>query len=305
MQSSIVKHNKIDVSKIVYEDFILANGEKHMISKIWYQDNENIQPHTFYIQTSVLKVHEVNNDSILFALDNTELYDTLDKVILGKIKATEITKKCGLKKTIFKSITNDVPDNKNLTVLNFKIGNCQFFSNSTVPKKYADVKHLIKCGASMKIIFEIDKIIVDIKKNFIFTNIILTQAQIKLTPNKIELNEYSFIDGDSETETENAKKNKNINSNINDAMLSNHTEYMEKEDVNSDNESVSEDTDSGDDCSDSTESESEKSGSGESVDIGSLFKHINTREGLTSSNSNRINDNNTKSIKTRAKSKDF
>ncbi len=272
MQSLIVKHNKIDVKKIVYEDFTLASGDKHVVSKIWYQDNENTQPHTFYIQTSALKVHEVNDESIMLVLDktelidNAELFDKLDKLFLERIKKNEITKKYELKKTIYKSTSREASNNSNINVLEFNIGNCKFFSNDAVSKKFSEVKHLIKKGSSLKIIFEVDKIVVDIKKNFIFTNMILTQAQIKIVPNKIELSEYSFVDEESDSESKSLK--------IDGAMLDNYTEYMDayKNSESDSEDSMSEKSKESEDSFNSEESESEESN--ESVDIGNFLKHV-------------------------------
>jgi hypothetical protein len=80
---------------------------------------------------------------------------------------------------------------------------------------------LIK-GNNIKVILEVDGIIVDIKNNTILTNVIPRQILIqKMKPLKTNLTEYSFIDSDKENPDE-------VNDDdAKDAPLNTHTEYLD------------------------------------------------------------------------------
>ena len=79
----VVKYGDVNIQNIVYDDFILANDKKHVVSKVWYQDSECSQPHTFYIQTHNLSQWTItyyaqmpdglkNNDGKLFVKDKND-----------------------------------------------------------------------------------------------------------------------------------------------------------------------------------------------------------------------------------------
>lgn len=244
MKNSIVRYAKVDTTKIVCEDFTEANNAKLAISKVWYQDIVGTSPHTFFIQTPDLKVYEVKNDSkdeyISFILDDSNVGDEMDKLFVQKVKDSGLIKKYGLKNVIFKSIIGGADSDKSVSLLRLKTEKAKFYTNNKTAKSFSEVKHLIKSGSVLKLIFEVDKIVIDTSKNIIFPNLILSQAQIKLVPQKIELSEYSFVEDELDEEPEtNIKK-----ININDTFLNTQTEYMEDESENTNEyDEYSEDTD--------------------------------------------------------------
>jgi hypothetical protein len=246
MKNSIVRYAKVDTTKIVCEDFTEANNAKLAISKVWYQESAGTSPHTFFIQTSNLKVYEVKNDSkneyISFILDDSNVGDEMDKLFVQKVKDSGLIKKYGLKNVIFKSIIGGADSDNSVNLLRLKTEKAKFYTNNKVAKSFSEVKHLIKSGSVLKLIFEVDKIVIDTSKNIIFPNLILSQAQIKLTPQKIELSEYSFVEDELEEEEQ---KNNTKKININDTFLNTQTEYMEDESENTDEyDKYSEDSDS-------------------------------------------------------------
>lgn len=230
MANTVKKCGDINFNKMVFENFIMANDDKHLISKIWYQESELIQPTSFYVQTSNLKLHTVPktaNDDLLLIVDNPNFFDELDKVSVNFIKSTGILKKYGLQKTTFKSNLSNPDNNSNLESLRLKIGNCDFYQRNKLLGKINDVLNLgvLQKDINVKAIIEIDFITINVKQNFIFTNLVIKQAQIqKLSPKKIELTEYSFIDDDLDDDI-----NQDTHSDIKmeELMLNTQTEYME------------------------------------------------------------------------------
>ena len=244
----ITKYNDAKVQNIIYDDFILANDSKHVVSKIWYKEECSNQPHTFYVQIDNLKIYEIpesENDSLLLEIKNTNFFESLDKKSIEQIKKNEIHKKYGLvKPTYISSITNP-DDNDKIETLRLKIGKCNFFYKDKLPKKFNEVKNYnyLQKDCYVKVIIEIGMVMMNLKQNFIFTNLILKQIQIKpIIPKVIEITEYSFIDDENETTNNNINGiNYNANSvNIDNVVLNTQTECAN---YNTDNDSVSNDND--------------------------------------------------------------
>lgn len=231
-KNCVIKYGDINIQNIVYDDFILANDGKHVVSKVWYQDSEYLPPHTFYIQTHNLKIHEIpedENGDLLLVLDDTEVFENLDKRAVSQIKAKDVHKKYGLIKPTYKSSINNPDDNDSIEVLRLKVGNCNFFYKDKSPKKIGDIlkTKLLQKGSYVRVIIEIGMVMMNIEQNFIFTNLILKQAQIyPLVPKVIDISEYSFVDDEPE-------QNMSQNSiNIDDVILNTQTEYMNSETPN-------------------------------------------------------------------------
>lgn len=231
MQNFVVKYNKVEPKKIIFEDFVTVNGGKFVVSKMWYHENAKSCPSSFFIQTSEIKVHDIDGDCVSFEIDDSDVYNLIDTIVLNNVKQNSVVKKYGLKNPSYKSIVGEATNNKKLNVLRFnKFSGAKFYTESKVAKSYDEIKHLLSSGSMVKIIFEVDKIIVDVTKNYIFTYMTLSQVQIKVVPQKIELSEYSFIDDDSESEEtkENNIVTDEVNENIvNDMILNTQTEYMD------------------------------------------------------------------------------
>lgn len=230
-QNFVVKCNEFNSDKMMFENFVETNEGKFLVSKIWYNDNVKSRPKSLLIQTTNLKVHDNNNDYISLKIDDIVIYNSIDNMVLNKIKKDGIIKKYGLKNPSYKSTVGEATNDTNLNVLRFnKINNTLFFVDTKESKSYDEVKNLISSDSKLKIIFEVDKVVVDIAKNYIFTYVTLLQAQIKICPHKIELSEYSFVDDDSDDEINNAtlQTNGTFNRLINDTILNTQTEYMEE-----------------------------------------------------------------------------
>lgn len=236
MQKFVVKYNNVDPTKIIFEDFKETNDGKFVVSKIWYQENENTNPNSFFVQTSNLKIHDLNGDCVSLSTTDVDIYNSLDTIVLNKVKTSGIVKKYGLKNTSYKSTVGEATNNNKLDVLRFnKFSSAKFFTETKTSKSYNDVRHLLNNNSVIKAIFEVDKVIVDITKNYIFTYMNLVQVQIKTIPRKLELSEYSFIEDDSDNEQTSDNNFVNTDHAINETILGTQTEYMDENSNSEDN----------------------------------------------------------------------
>lgn len=237
----ITKYNDVKIQNIMYDEFVLANDGKHVVSKIWYKDTNLNQAHTFYIQTHNLKIYEIPNNKngdLLLVLDNNELFENIDKRSVEEIKTKGVHKKYGLVKPIYKSSINSpinsTANNNTIEVLRLKVGNCNFFYKDKSPKKITDVlqSNLLQKGSYVRVIIEIGMVMMNIEQKIIFTNLILKQAQIlPLMPKVIDITEYSFVDDEHDEFNEFNKFNesnglKNDTINLDNVILNTQTEYM-------------------------------------------------------------------------------
>lgn len=234
----VFKQSTLDTEKIVFEDFDLTDDEQYAVSKIWYQENNSAQPHTLFIQPENLRVYEItkNNDIILELLGNNyEMFEELDKLSVNVVKSSGVIKKYGMKDVKYKTIINELDtdslkkNTKKINALRLKIvstntNNTKFFVGDRLPKSIDDVRKLLTRGTEIKIIIELEELIIDLKNSTIFTNIILKQALIKkMKPCRAELCEYSFVESDCEK-----NEQLRVSPPNKDTMLNTQTEYLDQ-----------------------------------------------------------------------------
>jgi len=231
----VLKQLDVNPQKIVFEDFNLTDDKQYVVSKIWYQENESSQPHTLFIQPTNLKIYEMmkTNDIILELSDkDNNLFEALDKLSINVAKTSGVIRKYNMKDVKYKTIINEVDfdtTKKQINALRLKIINgdnhTKFFLNDRVPKSIDDIKKLLTRGTEIKVIIELDELIVDLKNNVIFTNVILKQALIKkMRPLKTALCEYSFVESDCEQQSEQVK----VSPPNKETMLNTQTEYLDQ-----------------------------------------------------------------------------
>ena len=265
MKSNCVLTRKnINVSNILYDDIIMSQNKQFAIAKIW-MSQLNMQMHSLFYQTDALNIHELtDNNDLLVSLQDTKelnLFNEIDRLSIQHIKSSNIIKELNLNAKIvkYKSVVNEI-ENENqskINILKLKIMN----NNKTITKfykqgdrqnkKFDDISKSLITGQNIKAIIEIDGLIIDIKNNTLFTNVILHQLRIeKITPIKLTLGEYSFVDSDennSENESENnlendsdennSKNENNLKNEHNDNNLDNDSDDNDSDDNNSENES--------------------------------------------------------------------
>lgn len=215
MQSNstfILKYGSVDLSKVTYDEFVESEDKQIMVSKIWYQKDEVSRPQTFYIQVQDLKVDEVKSGNMMAILSDSTLFSQLDKKSLEVAKSKSVSKKFGLKNPKYKPMITEMSDTNNNSFDALKLAisdgsnggkTTQFFvGKNKISKNFDEVKGLLKAGTNVKVILEVDGLMVDTKHNNIYTNIVLKQVLVPMiVPLRLELSEYSFIDSDNEEET--------------------------------------------------------------------------------------------------------
>lgn len=292
--NSVIKYSKVDTSKVKFDDIEKSANKKYATSKIWYCENKGSYK-TLLIQSSLYKVYDVTeNNELLLYVDNAQLFSQIDNASINYVKGNEVIKTLSLKNVSYKTIISTIDNNKtNLLRLPIIYGhnnieNTMFFT--TKDKKsmtFKDIKDKNISLNNVKVIFEVDGLIVDIEKNSIFTNLILRQVMIQRpTPQKITLTEYSFVDSESQKEDTDEETN-----NLSNTKLSNHEnipsvsfskksednfieESDRKKSVKKHNNSKYRDSDDSDKDSD-VDSESEINVAGL---LGSLKKHNRTHD---------------------------
>jgi len=213
MQSNFVlNYNKVDLSKVVYDELVESSDKQFITSKIWYQENEKSRPHTFFVQTQDLTVDEVKSGNIMATVDDSQLYAALDKKSFDAARSFNISKKYGLKNVKYKPMITELTYEKDKTIDALKLSTSdktQYFVNKgKALKSFDEVKSMLKAGTSVKEILEIDSLVIDLKHGIIYTNVLLRQVMLSvIVPLKVELSEYSFLDSDDEDNKYSETKN--------------------------------------------------------------------------------------------------
>jgi len=241
----ILKHSLVNINKVIFDEMTLTPSKKYVISKAWYQENNTCRPVSIFIQTSSLTIYDITKtgDLVLSLSDNDcVIFEKLDNKSVEYIKSSGVTKQYNLKNVSYKTIVSEVStdDSKNINALRLRVmmgeNPTQFFVNGN--KKclgYDEVKDMLIKGSNIKVIFEVDGVIVDIKNNTLLTNVIPRQILIqKMKPLKTNLTEYSFVDSDR------SESNNEVDDNdAKEAPLNTQTEYL---DLNTTNNSESKKT---------------------------------------------------------------
>ena len=234
MQSSVIKYNKFNSFKISHDELKFTKNKQMIISKLWYNELNNI-PKNIHIQTSFLKINQLYDDNIVLILtdETSKLFDDVDASSISFIKTNNILNKYNLVKPSYKALVHENTHlDKKVNCVRLKIlNNTSFFiENKHEKKNLNDIKHLLNNNVDIKIIFELDSLVIDPSKNIIFTNVILRQVLIhKIIPIKVELSEYSFIESDKENDVDNVI-------NENELVLNTQTEYPPQINQNDDDD---------------------------------------------------------------------
>ena len=181
----VIKYGDVNIDNVMCDNFVTASDGKHIVSKLWYRESKTSQPHSFYIQTQKIKIHEVptdKNGDLLLILDNADIFENLDKKIVNEIKSSGVHKKYNMVRPTYKSTVNNPDGDNNTNILRLKMGNCNWFYKDRTPKKTQDILNLgiLQKESQVRAIIEVNMTMLNINQNFIFTNLILKQIQIRL-----------------------------------------------------------------------------------------------------------------------------
>lgn len=225
---TVLTRKTIDTTKIVYDDIILTQNDQFAVSKIWYQPS-NDSMHSLLYQTTVLPVYSYDNKNGKFLLrlnknNEQQILSEIDQLSINYIKMSGLLQKLSLspKEVRYRTIVNDFNNKEGEQMNSIELKNTlktKYYSNGIKKSKTLDdIENILKKGLNVKVIIEIDGLIVDIKKGSIITNVILHQFRVeRIIPKKIELGEYSFLESeDDEEETANITNNEIITQKGND-----------------------------------------------------------------------------------------
>ena len=239
-----------------------------------------------FIQTSLLKIYDVTKtgDLILSLGDgDCVIFEKIDNKSVEYVKSSGITKQYNLKnvtyKTIVSEVTTDNSENINAWKLRIMTGenSTKFFINGNKKcLQYESIKDILTKGNCIKVILEVDGIIVDIKNNTILTNVIPRQILIqKMKPLKTNLIEYSFVDSDQSNSDEEVNDD-----DAKDAPLNTHTEYLDQNTTNPLDlaKQKRKEVRKSETSEESDEEDLEESESNNSVDIENFLKVINKKK---------------------------
>jgi hypothetical protein len=223
MQASktVLKQSAVDVNNYVYDELVVSENKQYVISKMWYKPAKTAM--TSFVQTSKLEIFELTKSDelvMVFVESNAnEFYEKLDHISLEFAKKSDLIKTFDMKNVQYRTTVNEVQirEDQTINMLKLKVLNATkptafYFSNTKEKKelKFNDVRELLVPGTEVRLIIEIDALVVDLINNRIFTNLNMRQVCItKRKPMKLELTEYSFLDSDNE-DTSSEQSNNNV-----------------------------------------------------------------------------------------------
>ena len=194
------------MKNIIYSESVKTKNEDFAFSKIWYKCNDNKQVQTLNIQTPYFKIHEIDDDkNSVILLPEKELemfFDNLDSLTIDFIK-TNIVTKHNIKSISYRTIVNEIP---NMNVFRAKIGGKQkpphfYLSKNKNRISYDEAINMLDHCEKVKLILEIDGLIIDFNKKIMYTNVVVRQMLIsEIKPKKIELETHSFIESESDND---------------------------------------------------------------------------------------------------------
>jgi hypothetical protein len=203
-QKNVFKYTDVKMKNIIYSESVKTKSEEFVFCKIWYKDNKQVQ--TFNIQTPYFKIHEVADDkNSVILLPEKELemfFDNLDSLTIDFIKSN-IMSTHNIKGISYRTIVNEIP---NMNVFRAKFGSKQkptqfYLSKSKTRINYDETIKILDHCEKVKLILEIDGLIIDFNKKIMYTNVIVRQMLIsEMEPKRIELETHSFIESGSDNE---------------------------------------------------------------------------------------------------------
>ena len=203
-QKNVFKYTDVKMKNIIYSEAVKTKSEDFVFSKIWYKDNKQVQ--TLNIQTPYFKIHEIDDDkSSIILLPEKELemfFDNLDSLTIDFIKSNIVTNH-NIKGISYRTIVNEIP---NMNVFRARIGSKQkpphfYLSKNKNRISYDEAINILDHCEKVKLILEIDGLIIDFNKKIMYTNVVVRQMLIsEIEPKKIELETHSFIESESDNE---------------------------------------------------------------------------------------------------------
>lgn len=210
----------IEQQKVLNEQFFLSESKEYLCSKTWYQESESVAPHTLFLQLQNLRVYDFKkNGDLIIACDDTNLLKMVDNMTVEFVKASGVTKTHNLSNLKYKPFLNtvevDTPTGQKKESM-FKLrvmNNTTFHLSNKQNQSQEEIKKLLTKDCSIKMIVELEGIMIDLQKSFIFANVVLRQVLInKVVPIRYELVECSFLDSEEEPDFNSKRSDQTKNS---------------------------------------------------------------------------------------------
>lgn len=221
----VYKLSEVNAENIVHGQIVETNDGKYIVSKMWYKGNDMLS-YTLNVQTPYLKLLKNNDcsENIMVSVPKTMAVhmDKIDRKTLQFIEDLDLIHKYNLKGIKYKTLISEVEDQDIFRIKimsNNKRPTLFFSSDNKCEIKRDIVNHVLSHVDGVKIIFEIDGLIIDINNRIMFTNVIARHVLVSsIKPIRVEITEYSFIDSDEEK----PNQENNVES---DFVLNTQTEY--------------------------------------------------------------------------------
>jgi len=209
-QKNVFKYTDVKLKNVIYSESVKTKNGDYVFSKIWYKHNKQVQ--TLNIQTPYFEIHEVIEDgNSLILLPESQLeafFESLDELTINFIKSNNLITKYGLRNLSYKTTINDLDG---LSVFKAKIVNKQRPPHFYLAKNKQRIDHnnvdgVFENANRVKLILEIDGLIIDFAKKIMYTNVVVRQVLIsEIEPKRIELETNSFIESDGEKDKDDSE----------------------------------------------------------------------------------------------------
>lgn len=240
--NNVTKTSNMNINNVIYDSFKYTPNKKYVVSKMWNNDNNSHNSkniHSLYLQTSFMKISSISNDGSIKLIPtdiDISAFEKLDTKTIILLKEKNIKDTYSLKSAEYNTIVKEDDDTnmKYITFRQYDHPNAKFYEyGNSNAMSYDNVKDNLRIGNEIKIIYEVDGVVIQLKSGNIRTNLVPKQIAIKCVPQKIELSEYSFVESDNEEE--------NVHVNTKRVQIQNQTKKTSK---NDDDSELSDDSES-------------------------------------------------------------
>jgi len=217
---NILNINNVDVKNIVCAKPVKQN--QYVIIKLYY--NHGSSKTSFFIKHSTLQITELSHDEIVFELNSNtskpivDLYENIDNMLMECIGNSGVLEQYNMKNVDYRTIVNESNTTKatinylRLKLTDGKSSAIVYDKVCNTPLNNEQKKELFVKNKKVKIIVELNAIVIDTQNNLIYANVIVRQVLIKEEKLlNVALTECSFVHSDmTDSDDDTVKPNKPI-----------------------------------------------------------------------------------------------
>jgi len=237
MEKKVIKYDGVNVSNILFDAPFVTSNKKYIVSNIWYNKS---CPHTFNIQTSRMDLHEINfSENKLIATPCNQLaniLDELDESACDFIKCNKLAKQYSISQ--YSTIVKNMNSSNTLPIIQINISTNDkptLFFSATNKKQIPYNSSMWTHVNELKIILTINSLVIDIAKKTAYISFEAKHILLyKLTPMKIELADYSFIESENDNNNNDDDNNHDYDNNHNYDMHCDDNNSVHNSDIQDD-----------------------------------------------------------------------